>query len=374
VHTANTKGSAHPFADCADCHRDHAGTSKSLTALADAACVRCHADLPIYAIETPSTAEHVTSFTASHPEFKAIEKGYRRKLTFSHSLHMTPGTWYGTKTDRARKLSDLPDSDRDRYRRPGQRDDELVQLECRSCHHLDGSATIRSDGRLFAPISFDRDCQACHSLRTIVSGDDSASYPLEPPHGQQTDVLASWLTRELTLAVVQDRTKGTDVKLFGGRLDPREREKIEQALKPRVESLTAAAKKKLFGSDGTCAKCHEIEEGKVVSPRIASVWLKKSWFDHASHRALDCAECPPGKTSVVKNGVTELGVPERLGIPGIETCRKCHGPASTGAAGVRAGCVDCHRYHNGDHPLEGRGSAAFDPVAKRTIEEWIKGR
>ena len=45
-----------------------------------------------------------------------------------------------------------------------------------------------------------------------------------------------------------------------------------------------------------------------------------------------------------------------------------------GEAGVRHNCVDCHRYHNGDHPLQGRGAAAFDPPKKTTIAEWIGGR
>ena len=74
----------------------------------------------------------------------------------------------------------------------------------------------------------------------------------------------------------------------------------------------------------------------------------------------------------MKDGVTQLNLSDRPGIRGIETCRKCHGPTSADKPGVRADCVDCHRYHNGDQPLHGRGAAAFDPPKKLTIAEWIK--
>ena len=368
-------------------------------ALADAACVRCHADLPSHAKSDTGVAAigdelHVgtsrvqvdrggISQEADVQPLAAHDEGAHIRSELGQAFHDATATSQSRSAFRYLDRRWLGLCRLEMGMRPLRHtppappsNQSSVRARLRSCHHLDGSSAkaVRGDGRLFAPIEFERDCKACHSLKTIVAGDDAASYTLVPPHGQQPNVLAPWLTRELTLAVVQDQTKGADVKLFGGRLDPREREKIEQALKPRVEALTAAAKKKLFGSDGTCAKCHEIEAAKIVPPEIPTVWLTKSWFDHASHRALDCAACHPGKTSVVKDGVTELGVPERLGIPGIETCRKCHGPTSAGAAGVRAGCVDCHRYHNGDHPLEGRGAAAFDPAAKKTIEEWIQGR
>ena len=269
---------------------------------------------------------------------------------------MTPGLTYGTKSGRELKLSEIPESFRERYRTPGAKDDDAVKLDCQSCHQLDGSSkkSVRGEGRHMVAMTFDHDCKACHDLKTNLTGEDAVNYPIDPPHGQQPAVLTPWLgARELTLSVVQDQTKGADVALFGGWLDPRERDKVDPALKPRVDSLTASAQKRLFGSDGACAKCHEIDAGKIVPPAIPTVWFEKSWFDHASHRALDCAECHPGKSAVQKDGVTELGVPEPIGIRGIESCRKCHGPTSADKAGVRAGRVDCHRYHNGEHPLTG---------------------
>jgi Cytochrome c7 and related cytochrome c len=380
---AESKEHHAPDQHCADCHLDHGGKMKSLVAMGDAACTRCHANLPGHATETPKVAATVTDFFSGHPEFKKLEQAPRRKLTFSHSLHLTPGTWYGTGkeigkvTDRAQKLSDIPESFREQYRQPGQKDDDLVQLNCQSCHQLTGSSpqSVRGTGMFMAPMKFERDCKACHDLKTIAVGDDKFQHALYPQHGVQPEALSDWLTSEITLAVFKDQTKSTDVKLFGGRLDPLERTKIEATLKPRVESLVADAKKNLTGSEGICAKCHTIDDKTIVPPDIPTVWFQKAWFDHASHRALNCAEChDKQKSNVNKEGVTQLGVPESLGIPSIKLCRECHGPKSAGKAGVRAGCVDCHRYHNGDHPLLGRGAAAFDPPEKLTISKWIQGR
>ena len=41
--------------------------------------------------------------------------------------------------------------------------------------------------------------------------------------------------------------------------------------------------------------------------------------------------------------------------------------------GARHSCTDCHRYHNGDHPLQGRGAAARDTGKPLTLAEWLKG-
>jgi hypothetical protein len=304
---------------------------------------------------------------------------------------MTPGTWYGTNSAHLQKLGDLPEprrprrlgdlpneSVRDRYRRKGQGDDALVELECSSCHHLNGvtATSVRGDGGIFAPITFERDCKGCHDgdLRMTLAA-DKVQYSLQPLHGLHASELEKWLASELASAVLHDQSQSP--KLIDGRLDPRDRDKIEQEMKPRIDSLKKTAQEKLFGSSqGTCAKCHRVENDKVVPPKIPTVWLPKSWFDHASHRALDCSACHEDKGSKVENEITVLGVPEKqASIPNIDNCRQCHGPSSTGGVGVRAGCVDCHRYHNGDHPLQGRGAAAFEPSPKRgSIKDWIEGK
>jgi hypothetical protein len=84
-----------------------------------------------------------------------------------------------------------------------------------------------------------------------------------------------------------------------------------------------------------------------------------------------CDECHEGARGSSKT--------KDLLLPGIETCRKCHGPAetpsvSTGfAGGVDDSCVECHRYHDGDHPRRGNGARALGPDALKTIQDFLQG-
>ena len=43
------------------------------------------------------------------------------------------------------------------------------------------------------------------------------------------------------------------------------------------------------------------------------------------------------------------------------------------AAGVRHRCTDCHRYHNGDHALQGRGAPARDPKQMLDLDSFLRG-
>ena len=71
---------------------------------------------------------------------------------------MTPGLWYGPNKGKKMTVGDAPEQ----YRMKGAANDALVQLECASCHQMDGATpkTVRGDGRIMAPISFERDCKA----------------------------------------------------------------------------------------------------------------------------------------------------------------------------------------------------------------------
>jgi hypothetical protein len=42
--------------------------------------------------------------------------------------------------------------------------------------------------------------------------------------------------------------------------------------------------------------------------------------------------------------------------------------------GVRAACTDCHRYHHGDLPIQGRGALTRYPKEPRTLADWLKGK
>jgi hypothetical protein len=113
------------------------------------------------------------------------------------------------------------------------------------------------------------------------------------------------------------------------------------------------------------------------------VWLAHAKFNHAAHRGTTCATCHPG---TVAGTITpaDANKPEPVQITGVASCRACHSPSGTKVTlpdgskitggGVRANCTDCHRYHHGDLPIQGRGAQTRYPKEPRTLADWLKGK
>jgi len=105
-------------------------------------------------------------------------------------------------------------------------------------------------------------------------------------------------------------------------------------------SLAAVAQmeRDLFQGRQGCPYCHTVEKTeplpRIVPPKIPVRWLPHSSFDHRAHRPLACAAChPDAKKSVETTDVL---------LPRMPVCRECH----RGGVGARAGCVECHIYHD----------------------------
>ncbi len=133
---------------CSSCHQDHQGLQASLLRMDDRACTRCHQAIEQHAAissidgETSqmSSLTNVTRFDKEHhPEFASAQKDPGH-LKFSHYRHLTPGLVNDPREEKTvwtlAKIADP--AQRERYRRPGQHDDQPVQLDCGSCHELDG--------------------------------------------------------------------------------------------------------------------------------------------------------------------------------------------------------------------------------------------
>jgi hypothetical protein len=67
----------------------------------------------------------------------------------------------------------------------------------------------------------------------------------------------------------------------------------------------------------------------------------------------------------------------------LQSCRACHSPLNTKVTvgsetlpggGVRHNCTDCHRYHHGDQPMQGRGGKSWFPQQPRDLADWLKGK
>jgi hypothetical protein len=429
--TVTDKGKAY-HEGCANCHHDHNGRANSLTRIGDEHCTRCHADLPAHtAGGGPRFAQKVTDFAKDHPEFAVLkesgDKPYaKRTLKFSHSLHMTPGQVYHKDARGAWTLDRIADpTARDRYRKTGQKDTDAVHLECASCHRLDsGTGTPefarleklaegqprlallppRAAGAYYLPVNYDTDCKACHAITAPpVTVGRSVAGGFAVPHRLQSDKLREVLSGEYARVLSEGEFKDIELpKGPVGRLDPRETVSPQAAkFRSEVDRLTTAAMASLFmgadpaagpggfpatGGGNACGKCHDRDSsGKVAAVPNKTVWFEHAKFDHVSHRGVRCADCHPGTEAKFREtGDTDWTEREPVRIAGVDSCKQCHAPAGTRVdlgggrsfvgGGVRSECAECHRYHGGDHPLQGRGARARDPQAPLSVEEFFRGK
>lgn len=376
---------------------------------------------------------NVHSFFQDHPEFAVLrtpehkttvrlgEKGLMdpSQLKFNHAVHMTAGMRQGFTLE---KITD--EDDRKRYRLDAQKDTAEVQLRCASCHMLDpgdfqgraadGTTASQSPGRggpgtIMMPIVYENQCRACHLLdvsrpgagRKATAaegeGEGEGEAPAGPtplptltvPHGLQPSEIHAYLYN-----IVAGQVLASDPGLQRRRRLPGPVDAETQQVREAIEAAVLQAEQVLFVDKQTCTECHdyttvrpdeavEVQLGAapnftVQKPDIPDVWFPHAVFDHSAHRAVDCRQCHARAYPTNADGAPNPEVAttsEPVMLPGIETCRKCHAPLQKAAGKVRGGarfdCVECHRYHNGDHPRQGVGALAQDARVEGTIVEFL---
>jgi hypothetical protein len=241
-------------------------------------------------------------------------------------------------------------------------------------------------------VTYENDCRACHPLEfDSKSPGRQVRHGLSP--GEVFEELRQYYRAQAALA---------DPKLLGRFIPPRALpgsaadaalEQVGRAVDDKV--LTAV--KILFGSGAEaeaigrkhvpvgrrgCALCHHLAPGPgpLVRPdairkveiepvKVPMVWFERAVFDHSAHRAVDCNACHGAANTSERNTDVLL--------PGITNCIQCHGPATEAGGKVRGGagasCTECHRYHNGDHPLEGIGTSSRGVDVRQTIGQFLRG-
>jgi hypothetical protein len=352
AHHGNQKPQDVP--SCASCHREHNGRQAALVRVADAYCRTCHQDLPNHRIQTgEGGAVHdvVTAFNArEHPDFwDGREKKDPGTIAFNHKLHLSQG------------------------------------LDCASCHSGDArdarvnpqtlaglpqNAVLpaRGDGAAMQPILYERHCQGCHPLtikRTLtngtLAGDITVRHRVQPAELQE--VLRGYYT-ELFFKGSLGIGPGFLKRPLPGK-DP-----ASEDARKTAEALIAQhvrADTMILLSANTCQRCHPSlarERDRIPPADIPQVWFERAKFNHAAHRAVLCTAC--------HGAAQESEAHTDVLLPTIDTCVKCHAsPDRRGAAvsgGARFDCVECHRYHNGDHPLRGNGAAARQPGTSMRLD------
>lgn len=358
----------------------------------------------------------------------------QRRLKFSHAFHMTPGLVYATggretlTVGRLKSLlkdAGMNEPPAEMYRKPGQGDGALIALDCKSCHQLDAGGANRFDrfgdllagqprksvlppraeGAYYLPVNYEAHCKTCHPVvapATEIDGSVIAGFAV--PHRQSRAALEQLLRGEYVHR--QASAKNEPLKLPpgpGGRLDPKTDEDGKQFAK-KIDGLTSKAVSAMFlgatpegqkpaapsaeafrasPSGYACGKCHYTTgDGEIAKIPDRTVWFEHAKFDHLPHRGLACAACHPGTEAPVTPPAV-VNETEPVLISGIDSCRACHAPAGmkvkhpngqdVTAAGVRHRCTDCHRYHNGDHALQGRGAPARDPKQMLDLSSFLRG-
>lgn len=384
---------------CAGCHHDHQGRDASLVRISDQHCTQCHANLTRHMSEerTPRVAASVTRFDDNpdhHPAFRVNRAPDPGRLKFDHARHLKNGMALPSGGP-IQTLAMMRESDRERYKSYAKGSDGFIQLDCAACHRLepgdDGAApwpgTARNAGAYMLPVSYARDCRACHSLDfdpavpTLVM-----SHPIEPAEVHRS-LWETYATRYLS----------ANPALLDKPIPPRPlpgKPEAPEVLEARrvIDNKVQAAEKLLFGAK-KCAECHDYETAdgspvpslemydpkrdvRITPTNVPAVWFLGAVFDHSAHRAVSCRECHARANGDSADASHQSG---DVLLPTVKECLECHSPRRAGAeartrqGGASFDCTECHRYHNDDSPLQGRGAPSRDALGDATIKQFLLG-
>ena len=310
---------------CASCHLEH-NEPPSLVKRHQNLCAGCHADIP-----DESTLDDASDFLDAHPQFKVsllqpsvVEDSEtewnlqhmvlteslqmdRSNLKFDHAVHLDEG---GIVTPDGRRV-----------------------VECADCH------VPEPGGARMKPVAMDENCITCHALTFDADDPDR-----EVPHGDPEGVVQVLIEYYSARLLGDDPDAGPQrIRRPGRALTRADRDKA--AAEARVRAMQIA--EDLF-ERRACVNCHEVgESGDEQMPwRVEPVRLTESFFPHAnfSHAAHDtevtsCDGCHSASTSESSHDVL---------IPGIETCRDCHGSGvarRNSSKQTASACIMCHSFH-----------------------------
>jgi predicted CXXCH cytochrome family protein len=290
-----------PEGRCVECHTEHEGAGP-MEDTKQQFCSSCHADLNKRLTDTKIA--NAGDFGTAHPQFtpmvitalgspptkerisldhKPVEDG---GLKFPHNMHLSS-------TNGVARMAG----------RMGKKFGFGASLVCKDCH-------VRTpDGVRFQPINMEQNCSMCHSLGIDRIGDTVRTLR----HGDPKMVVA-------------------DLRAFYRSGGPY-----------RVNySRADAAIHSVFSKGGACYDCHTVvappagsDNWQVQKVHQTSRYMMKGWFDHAAHKTETCSSCHSAKQS---------GNASELLLPGIKTCRNCHG-GETSNADVPSSCAMCHSFH-----------------------------
>jgi hypothetical protein len=369
---------------CGSCHIEHVGRAR-LVQVADRHCVQCHGDLRTKDGQ-PSAFHARIPDLAGHPQFAVGVRDEQALTRTRLDDKPEPRDTTQIKLNHAKHLKVNLRGIEELAQQRGPAGlttmKDGLQLSCTFCHMPD------ERGQYMQALSYDEHCAACHPLDFDGRFPDTVAPHTRPPivRAFLRGTLAEAFEQcqaipageagapirdrcvELELAKAPpaegDRPRGRWLRgravepergpdtPRGGRLrgraaqeeapaadalrDRRARAELPPVATSWIATQFDTIEPSLFKQ--RCEYCHTLtREGEapaeIVPPNIPARWLPHARFDHAAHRPVACTECHVAVTSTETTDVL---------LPKIETCRECHQPRG----GARAGCVECHRYHD----------------------------
>ena len=324
-HVATTAHNVLGEIRCASCHLEH-NEPQQLVNQHQELCADCHRDLPLdveiqdaedfllshpdfrVSLLAPSTAaDGETEWTIQHVNLAQSLTADRSNLKFDHQVHLNEA---GVLTPDGRRV-----------------------MDCGECH------VPEAGGARMQPISMDQHCSACHALN-FDADDPSRQVPHGDPEGV-VQALVEYYSARL-LGADPDAAEQR-IRRPGQALSRADRDRA--AAEARVQAMNIAAD--LF-ERRACVNCHEVSavDDPEMPWRVEPVRLTTSFFPHANfpHSAHDtgvtgCGSCHNASASTSSVDVL---------IPGIESCRECHGSAvarRNDASQIPSTCIMCHSFH-----------------------------
>jgi predicted CXXCH cytochrome family protein len=321
-----------PEGRCVECHTEHEGAGP-MEDTKQQFCSSCHTDMNKRLTDTKIA--NAGDFGTAHPQFKpeVITANGSPPTRERISLDQKPVEDSGLKFPHDVHLSRTNGVAR-MAGGMGKQFGFGQALDCKDCH------VKTPDGIQFKPIDMEQSCAMCHSLGIEKIGDTVRTLRHGDPKMVVADIRAFYRAggpyRVRTQQVMEGRKRPGDYA----------RSQPYYAYFGSVNySRADSAIRSVFSKGGACYDCHTViappagsDNWQVQKVHQTSRFMMKGWFDHAAHDTETCSSCHAAKKS---------GNASELLLPGIKTCRTCHGGEASNAD-VPSSCAMCHSFHADD--------------------------
>ncbi|QJB70440.1 cytochrome c3 family protein [Parasphingorhabdus halotolerans] len=325
-----------PRGRCVECHTEHEGAG-AMEPTAQKFCADCHQGMDGRLTDTK--LENASDFGIEHPQFRPavlIRPGGKNPPRKRISLDDKPTEYNGLKFPHDLHLSKTGGVAQ-MGRRLSRKFDFGDSLACKDCHTPDPK------GVRFEAVDMEENCSMCHSLAFDKIGGTVRTLR----HGEPAQVRADLQAYYRSTGPKRPINLGGMARRRPGEINQtRVASDYARAVKFRPSRANMAISQ-VFSRGGACFDCHGVNpptaRGRVdysIQPVTQTDrYMQKGWFSHEAHNDEDCTSC---------HNATKSDDARDLLLPGIKTCRECHGGEFQKTSDVPSTCAMCHDYHADD--------------------------